>query len=656
MKDNPIRTTIKYAYSTIITIIAACAMRQSAYALIGLIELGMIFSLTNALCARWKRGGVLLNSALMFLYNAQMMVLIQARSFTVLIMLTNLDSIKALSGKLVQYGLAALSVIAFSLLPIRPIKALGARKSLALLSCLAAAECAAVLHWGVDVSPLGHIGLLIEECRGHQAMQRAIRSDVDETAGFYRERVGQYVLRDAQLSAQPNIVVIFTEGFSQRIIDDERDITPNVRALQEKSLTFTNYYNHTAATYRGLSGQLYSGYQLNEQDSNSLISLQSLLREQGYETYFINTEPDNADFTRFLREMDFDHVLSAAPGRQMDDSASLTDREAYDLLWSIMDSASNDKPYLICMYTFGTHVSFDSPDEKFGDGTSNVLNRFHNMDAQFGRFMERFEDSDATSDTLLVFTTDHASYQDADAADAFSYPLSYGFINEIPLCFYYKGMEPQRIDVGGRNSLCLTPTLLDYLDISDENYFLGTSLFAPEGDEAINILSYTTIIPPNFSCTKGATIFGFADDELLTIQPVIERYFSAKLQSPAKEATSYTPDLIDIDIAYIGSNFKAIVADDCSSIDLTYTAHAECDGIFFAVWSDLEGQDDILFYRARSAGDNTWQAVVDLSLHNASGGYTIHIYSEEDGRASTLLGAYSAEVPALPSATAQPAA
>ena len=55
---------------------------------------------------------------------------------------------------------------------------------------------------------------------------------------------------------------------SQHIIDDERNITPNIKELQSKSLSFSNYYNHTFATYRGIIGQLYSGYQLDNSDQN----------------------------------------------------------------------------------------------------------------------------------------------------------------------------------------------------------------------------------------------------------------------------------------------------------------------------------------------------------------------------------------------------
>ena len=54
-----------------------------------------------------------------------------------------------------------------------------------------------------------------------------------------------------------NIILIFAEGTSFDIIS--KDITPNTYEVMNKSLYFINYFNHTAATFRGIRGQLISG-------------------------------------------------------------------------------------------------------------------------------------------------------------------------------------------------------------------------------------------------------------------------------------------------------------------------------------------------------------------------------------------------------------
>jgi membrane-anchored protein YejM (alkaline phosphatase superfamily) len=117
---------------------------------------------------------------------------------------------------------------------------------------------------------------------------------------FYKESIEDEISKPSGLPEKPNVILIFTEGLSKSVVEDERNITPNLQKFSKRALSFENYYNHTFATYRGLIGQLYSGYQLNNSDSNNLIALQDIFSAKGYNTAFINTEPDNEEFTTYL--------------------------------------------------------------------------------------------------------------------------------------------------------------------------------------------------------------------------------------------------------------------------------------------------------------------------------------------------------------------
>lgn len=59
-------------------------------------------------------------------------------------------------------------------------------------------------------------------------------------------------------------------------------------------------------------------------------------------------------------------------------------------------------------------MSFDSPDQKFGDGKHFLLNRFYNFDYYFKEFLQKFENSSLADNTILVFTADHATFEDSD--------------------------------------------------------------------------------------------------------------------------------------------------------------------------------------------------------------------------------------------------
>ena len=58
-----------------------------------------------------------------------------------------------------------------------------------------------------------------------------------------------------------NLIVIFTEGLGEVVLDSNdkyAGLTPNLLKFKKESYDFKNYYNHTAATYKGIRGQLFS--------------------------------------------------------------------------------------------------------------------------------------------------------------------------------------------------------------------------------------------------------------------------------------------------------------------------------------------------------------------------------------------------------------
>ena len=254
---------------------------------------------------------------------------------------------------------------------------------------------------------------------------------------------------------------------------------PNLKEYEKKSLNFTGYYNHTFATYRGLIGQLYSGYQYNNLDENHLISIQKIFVDSGYKTCFVNSEPNNKEFTNYVNSFEFNDVVTS--NKTDGEAKTLTDKDLYELLFNTATDLNNSEtPFFLCTYSFGTHVSLDSADEKYGDGTDNLLNRFYDVDYQFGKFIEKFENSDMFNNTIIVFTADHCTYKDLDYIRAFGnkHERIYTLLDDMPLFIYHKGIEHADIDVNGRNTLSLAPTILDYVDITGPNYFLGESLFS----------------------------------------------------------------------------------------------------------------------------------------------------------------------------------
>ncbi|MCD7999276.1 MAG: sulfatase-like hydrolase/transferase [Clostridiales bacterium] len=524
-------TILKYVFSVLITVFTIRTTHNAKYILICLLELIIIIILSNLLLKKKRILGIIFNDILILIYNIQMVVLFFGNNYILLVMLTNIDSLKALSGKTFSYGIGIILVLFFSLIPIQSIKYNEDKWSLKLLSCVLAVELFATFFYGNVFSPFYASYDLGVQKYAQIKLQHSLTSKEDLTKEFLKGGISDYRTKSQDIIERPNVIMIFTEGLSQNIISDKRNIMPNISDLQSKCLNFIGYYNHTFATYRGLIGQLYSGYQLNNLDTNTLISISDIFNKLQYNTAFINTEPINTQYTDYLNELGFKEIIGNADTPHSGNVDSLSDKEAYELLFdTIGQKADTDNPFLVAMYTFGTHASFDSRDMIYGDGANRLLNKFYDLDYQFGEFIKKFNTSTLSDNTIIVFTTDHATYADNDFTNSFpEYTRSHTMLDQIPFLIYYKGMVPETIDADGRNSLDFAPTVLDYLDISEPNYFLGESLFVQKQ----NNNTYDTVfeVEGNYWDTDGKSISELSDAKRDIIEKQIRKYYIAKTQN-----------------------------------------------------------------------------------------------------------------------------
>ncbi|EFR8407593.1 TPA: sulfatase-like hydrolase/transferase [Escherichia coli] len=300
-----------------------------------------------------------------------------------------------------------------------------------------------------------------------------------------------------------NVIVIFTEGFSSEIMGNAKpgafSVTPNLNKLSTEALSFKNYYNHTAATFRGLRGQLTSGYQFRDgltdagtgiaQLSNAEInniylhrqtSLSDILKEYGYKSYFIASTEKNSPLNTMLKTLNFDKVLGMGDfiGYQRD---RMTDKQIFNALQYFLRSQENKKEhFFIGVYPSGTHHGQDSPNEKYFDGKNPLYNKFYNYDFQLGKFVDFFRRSSFYNNTLLIITSDHSTFPSTEYKKAFNSDSRY-FVGEIPFLVIGGDITPETLDADGKNSLSFAPTILHMLGIQySMNYFLGCSLFDKE--------------------------------------------------------------------------------------------------------------------------------------------------------------------------------
>lgn len=357
----------------------------------------------------------------------------------------------------------------------------------------------------------------------------------------------------------PNVILFFTEGESSRLIGayggQYKGLTPNIDRLAQRSMRVVNYYNHTAATYQGIIGQLSSGFTNSGgddwgTDNNSarlaLIRRQTLttiLNGKGYGTYFFTSHHAGAftnmvGSTGFEHIYDFDAIYSLLRGdvKTQTQTDQLDDNSLFRGLTSFLKqraSANDAKPFFIATYNIGTHafISVATDGVQFGDGKSQPLNRLHNYDADLGKFLDWFYASPYAADTIIVFTTDHATYPDRPYRAVAGAGLKPYFVDKIPLLIMDPTHNlPHVLNAAGRNSLDLAPTVLQLLGIQREpNGFLGHSLFEPRalslGITAIGSAFYITTQNDLYPLADAPdTLKGESDCE----RNVVQSYYAAE--------------------------------------------------------------------------------------------------------------------------------
>ena len=323
----------------------------------------------------------------------------------------------------------------------------------------------------------------------------------DNIKGRNAELVKQYSLKGK------NVIVFFIEGFNYNNlsrVNNFENLTPNIDELAESSLSFKNYYNHTAATFRGLRGQLTSSYQfiggyygekgigiaqisgdkIRSRYKNTLYSMSDILKKHNYDSYFVLPHSEKSNLATMFQTLGFNKVIGCEYSSECDvkspvEVRHLSDKSLFLSLKNMLLKLNKGKNFFIGFYNLGTHIGQNSPDEKYSKNIP-ILNAIYNFDYQFGKFYSWFKESEYYDNTAIIITADHSAFPSKERVTEFGQNSIYEgiFVNKIPFIITFKDYVFSEIDVKGKNSIDFAPTVLNLLDInSGENYFLGCSLF-----------------------------------------------------------------------------------------------------------------------------------------------------------------------------------
>ncbi len=324
-------------------------------------------------------------------------------------------------------------------------------------------------------------------------------------------------------SQRPNVILIFTEGFSARTANvysqTYPDLTPNLLDFSQDSMVISNYYNHTAATYRGLHGGLCSlfpkygamgGWLDSFEDipKTNYQCLMDLFAQSGYQNFYLDPHfTDTSGLDEMMYQLKFDEVLNAEHlledylgGEKSLRPSWLTDLQMYRALVGLLENRDQEAPFFLTMYSVETHAWVDIVEDgvEYLNGKRNVLNTIHNMDKAFGHFWDYYKNSNYASNTIIIFTSDHGHYYSnpyiklMKAYEEDDYQKL--FIDKIPMIIHDPTATlPPAFDANNATSIDLAPSLAHMLGLPNEKTsFLGSSIFElrTKNHQKLGIASY----------------------------------------------------------------------------------------------------------------------------------------------------------------------
>jgi len=347
-----------------------------------------------------------------------------------------------------------------------------------------------------------------------------------------------------------NVVLVSVESLSADFLTafgNTKGITPNLDALADKSLFFTNLYASGTRTVRGLEALSLSvpptpGQSIVKRpDNENLFSLGSVFDGKGYDSMFVYGGYGYFDNMNYF----FEHN-----GYRIADRTEIPRNEVHHgNIWGVADedlftltlkevdkAAASGKPFFAHVMTTSNHPPFTYPADRIDlpSGKAGRSGAVKYTDWAIGDFLKRAADKPWFDDTVFVITADHCSSSWGRSA----LPMHR---YHIPLFIYSpKHIQPAHVD-RLMAQIDIPPTLLGLLNFSYTSSFYGYDLFKLEpGRERVLLGNYQKA-----GFFRGDTLTILAPVQ--NVQQTIPKLDNSGDATPLLEPK---PELVDEAVAY----------------------------------------------------------------------------------------------------------
>ena len=270
---------------------------------------------------------------------------------------------------------------------------------------------------------------------------------------------------------QKNVVIVLMESLSAKLMTrfgNEKQLTPYLDSLFQKSLAFNNFYSAGTHTNHALYASLYSFPSIMKRNAMkgsaipTYTGLPTILKDNGYHTMFFMTHESQYDnMNAFFRSNGFEDVYSQEnyPKEKIANHFGIQDDYLFEYALPVLrKSAESGKPFFATLLTITNHPPYVIPNYFKPHTQEPEWQVVEYTDWSVAKFMTAASKEKWFDNTIFVFFGDHGKM--IGKADS-ELPESY---NHIPFMIYGKDIPAQeRNDFAGQ--VDIAPTLLGLLNI-----------------------------------------------------------------------------------------------------------------------------------------------------------------------------------------------
>ncbi len=297
-----------------------------------------------------------------------------------------------------------------------------------------------------------------------------------------------------------NVMIILMEGQGtsfMKQVGNAKNLTPNLDALAQDSLSFTQAYATGIRTVRALEAVILSRPPapgvavIRKNPPKSFLSIAHLFKERDYATAFFYGGDGHFDnMESFFQKHGFDHIIDinhfTPSERSFENAWGLCDQDLYGKASKhLTDTHRKGQKFFYVLMTTSNHTPFTFPEGLDGippKGGGQEAG-FKYADYALGEFLQHAKTQPWFSETIFVILADHATRTNGIhdiQLDAY----------HIPLLFFAPGFITPAVNHVLASQIDVAPTLLALLGFSYQSQFYGRNLLSQEHSSQILLSTF----------------------------------------------------------------------------------------------------------------------------------------------------------------------